>query len=62
MRYLISTILLIIVVVLSLMLAYCVYMGLVYNWGWFLVGLGILTSDVVAFLALTAAIPAAKEY
>lgn len=62
MRYLISTVLLFIIVVLSLMVGYCVIMGLTEHWTWFLVGLGIALPDVVAFLAFTAAIDAAKDY
>ncbi len=62
MRYLISTLLLFFVVVLTLMVGYCVFMGLTQHWTWFLVGLGILMPDIVALLTLSAAIPAAKDY
>lgn len=62
MRYLISTVLLIIVVVLTLMVGYCVFLGLTQHWTWLLVGLGVLLPDIVAVLTLSAAIPAAREY
>jgi TRAP-type C4-dicarboxylate transport system permease small subunit len=62
MRYLISTILLMIVLLFSGLVAYCGYMAFTDGWHWGFVGLGILLPDVVAILALSAAIPAAKDY
>jgi hypothetical protein len=62
MRYFISTILMIIVLVLSAMGAYCGYMAFTDTWQWAFVGAGILLPDSIAVLALTAALPASKEY
>lgn len=62
MRYLISTILLGIVLLLTSLVLYCSYMAVADSWYWIFVGLGLLFSDIVAILALSATLPAAKQY
>lgn len=62
MRYLISTIMLVIVLFLSALVIYCGYMAVADTWQWALVGLGIAMPDAVAIAILSAAYPAAKQY
>jgi hypothetical protein len=62
MRYLISSILLMLVVFLTALVAYCIYAGLTDHWSYFLVGIGIFIVDAVAIATLSAAIPASREY
>jgi hypothetical protein len=62
MRYLISSILFLIIIFLTALVGYCIYAGLTNHWSYFLVGFGLFLTDSVAIATLSAAIPASREY